>query len=254
MRLSQSRIQAVLPDVSVEVLQEVDSTNSEAKRRLRAGLETPLLLAAEHQTAGRGRQGKQFYSPEGTGIYMTLTVHPDAPLTDAVSVTTRASVAVCRAIRYVTGLQPEIKWVNDLYLGGKKICGILVEADSDFAAGITKHLVIGVGVNVTTAAFPEDLPEAASLSVNADRDQLIAAIARELLKETADLRDHSYLEDYRRWSMVLGKPIVWTLNGEQREATAVSIDEAGGLVIEDADGMRRTLQSGEISLRLRSAE
>ena len=251
MRLSQSRIEAALPELAVEVLQEVDSTNSEAKRRLRAGLTEPLLLAAEHQTAGRGRQGKSFYSPAATGIYMTLTVHPDAPLTDAVSVTTRASVAVCRAIRQVTGLQPEIKWVNDLYLGGKKICGILVEAESDFAAGITKHLVIGVGVNVTTADFPEELTEAASLSVDADRDLLIAAIARELLRETADLQDRSYLEDYRRHSMVLGKPVVWMLNGERREATAVEIDEEGGLVVEDADGTRRTLQSGEISLRVR---
>lgn len=254
MKLDQTRIEALLPGIAVEVLQEVDSTNSEAKRRLKAGLSELLLLAAEHQTAGRGRQGKSFYSPDGTGIYMTLTVHPHAPLTDAVSVTTRASVAVCRAIRQETGLQPEIKWVNDLYLYGKKICGILVEAESDFAAGITKSLVIGVGVNVTTAEFPAELTEAASLAVEADRDRLIAAIARELLRETADLRDGSYLEDYRRWSMVIGREIVWLRNGESRAAKAVAIDETGGLVIEEADGTRLTLSSGEISLRLRSTE
>lgn len=254
MKLDQTRIEALLPGIAVEVLQEVDSTNSEAKRRLKAGLRHPLLLAAEHQTAGRGRQGKSFYSPDGTGIYMTLTVHPHAPLTDAVSVTTRASVAVCRAIRQETGLQPEIKWVNDLYLYGKKICGILVEAESDFSAGITKSLVIGVGVNVTTAEFPTELTEAASLAVEADRDRLIAAIARELLREMTDLRDGSYLEDYRRWSMVIGREIVWLRNGETREAKAIAIDEAGGLVIEETDGTRLTLSSGEISLRLRSAE
>ena len=160
-------------------------------------------------------------------------------------------MAVARAVKKALHLDLQIKWVNDLYLGGKKICGILVEAESDFAVGITKHLVIGVGVNVTTADFPEDLTEAASLSVDVDRDLLVAAIARELLLETADLQDRSYLEDYRRHSMVLGKPVVWTLNGERREATAVEIDEEGGLVVEDADGTRRTLQSGEISLRVR---
>jgi len=253
MKLDQTRIEALLPGIAVEVLQEVDSTNSEAKRRLKAGLHQLLLLAAEHQTAGRGRQGKSFYSPNGTGIYMTLTVHPHAPLTDAVSVTTRASVAVCRAIRQETGLQPEIKWVNDLYLYGKKICGILVEAESDFAAGITKSLVIGVGVNVTTADFPEELTEAASLAVEADRDRLIAAIARELLREMADLRDVSYLGDYRRWSMVLGREIVWMQNGISRTGRALSIEDDGGLTVEADDGTCHTLQSGEISLRVRNA-
>ena len=250
MRLSAARIRDALPGVSVEVFRELDSTNSEAKRRLREGLTAPLLLAAEHQTAGRGRQGKSFYSPDGTGIYMTLTVHPHAPLTDAVSVTTRASVAVCRAIRKVTGLKPAIKWVNDLYLNKKKICGILVEAISDYSAGVTKSLVIGVGVNVTTEDFPEELTAAASLGVAVDRNLLIAAIAGELLKETENLSDRSYLDDYRAWSLVLGRQIVWTLNGERREALAVEIDADGGLVIREENGAVRTLSSGEISVRL----
>lgn len=250
MRLSTARIRAALSDIPVEVFLELDSTNAEAKRRLCAGLSTPLLLAAEHQTAGRGRQGKTFYSPDGTGIYMTLVVHPHAPLTDAVSVTTRASVAVCRAIRKVTGLEPAIKWVNDLYLNDKKICGILVEAISDFSQGITKSLVIGVGVNVTTEEFPDELTAAASLGVAVDRNLLIAAIAGELLKETENLGDRSYLDDYRAWSLVLGKQIVWTLNGERREAHAVGIDEDGGLVIREEGGAVRTLSSGEISVRL----
>ena len=129
-----------------------------------------------------------------------------------------------------------------------------MEAESDFAAGITKSLVIGVRVNVTTAEFPTELTEAASLAVEVDRDLLVAAIARELLREMTDLRDGSYLEDYRRWSMVIGREIVWMRNGESREAKAIAIDEAGGLVIEEADGTRLTLSSGEISLRLRSAE
>jgi len=250
MRLSCEQIQAALPDVRVEVFPELDSTNAEAKRRLKNGLCEPLLLVAEHQTAGRGRQGRSFYSPDGTGIYMTLVVHPNAPLTDAVSVTTRASVAVCRAIRRLTGLNAEIKWVNDLYYNGKKICGILVEAVSDFAESLTKSLVIGVGVNVTTQDFPKELPEAASLGTAVNRSRLTAAIAEELLRETADLHDKSYLSDYRAWSLVLGKKIVWTMDGVKREALAVEIDGEGGLVIREEDGTVRTLRSGEISVRL----
>lgn len=250
MRLSQTAIQNQLPWLTAEVLQEVDSTNSEARRRIKAGLTEPLLLTAEHQTAGRGRQGKTFYSPAGTGIYMTLVLHPNVPLTDAVSVTTRTSVAVCRAIRNMTDLRPEIKWVNDLYLYGKKICGILVEAISDYQAGITQTLIIGVGINVTTQSFPEELQEAASLCVEVDRNRLIAGIAEELRTELSDWKSNAYLGDYRNWSMVLGKPIVWTQNGVVRNATALEIDDRGGLVIQNEDGSRHTLSSGEISVRL----
>lgn len=249
-RLSEDVLQTALPDLEISVLQTVDSTNTEAKRRIVAGLDRPLLVAAEAQTAGRGRQGKFFYSPEGTGIYMTLVVHPNVPVTDAVSVTTRASVAVCRAIRKLTAAKPEIKWVNDLYLGDKKICGILVEAVSDFETGITKSLVIGVGVNIRTVDFPAELTAASLHPEGVSRNELIAEIARQLLAETTDLRDRSYLEDYRRWSLVIGKPIYYWKNDEKREAVAVGIDDNGGLIIEE-HGVRTTLQSGEISVRLR---
>lgn len=248
-RLSADELRAALPELEIDVLETVDSTNTEAKRRLVSDVQKPMLLAAEAQTGGRGRQGRSFYSPAGTGIYMTLAVHPNAALTDAVSVTTRASVAVCRAIRTLTDAEPQIKWVNDLYLGEKKLCGILVEAISDFETGITKSLIIGVGVNVSTTDFP-DLPQACSLQQKLDRNALIIAIAKELLKETADLRDKSYLADYRKWSMVIGREIVFIQNGVQKAAKAIEIDENGGLIVETIDGSCETLQSGEITLRV----
>ncbi len=251
-RLSADELHTLLPNMDVVVLDSVDSTNNEAKRRIVSGGQKPLLVTAESQTAGRGRQGKSFYSPDGTGVYMTLVVHPNAPILDAVSVTTRASVAVCRAIRTLCAVQPEIKWVNDLYLNGKKICGILVEAVSDFETGITKSLVIGVGVNVSTREFPDDLPDAASLSIaGLSRTRLIAEIVKELCRETADLQDRSYLTDYRRWSLVLGKEVKYIRNDGTYFATAVEIDDNGGLIVENDQGERTTLQSGEISLRLR---
>ena len=250
--LSQLRISKALPETDVTVFSCIDSTNTEAKRRIPACGGRAFLLAADEQTGGRGRQGKSFYSPSGTGIYMTLVIHPNVPIVNAVSVTTRASVAVCRAIRACTGLAPQIKWVNDLYLNGKKICGILVEAISDYAAGVTKSLVIGVGVNVTTEQFPE-LPQAGALNPTCtDRNALIAAIAQQLLQITEDLHDASYLNDYRAWSMVLGENVTYTLNGEQKDGRAVAIDECGGLEVEHRDGSRFTLQSGEITLRLRT--
>ncbi len=249
--LSEAELRQRLPGLAVSVLRTVDSTNNEAKRRLLAGETRPMLLTAEEQTAGRGRQGKGFYSPAGTGIYLTLVVHPDLPVTDAVSVTTRASVATARAIRRTTGQTPEIKWVNDLYLDGKKICGILVEAISDFETGITKSLLIGVGVNLTTEQFPEGVVGAGALHPQGvTRTELVAAVTEELQKECADLRDRSYLEDYRAWSMVLGKKIVYWSGETKTEALAVGIDDHGGLIVENEAGQRTTLQSGEISVRL----
>lgn len=249
--LSQEAMEAQLAGVDVCILQAVDSTNTEAKRRIVAGLRTPLLLAAEEQTAGRGRQGKSFFSPAGSGLYLTLVVHPDAPILEAVSVTTRASVAVCRAIRRLTAAKPEIKWVNDLYLDGKKLCGILVEAISDFETGITKSLLIGVGVNVTTAAFPVGVDAASLEGTGISRNDLAAAIAQELLLELSDLHDSSYLKEYRAWSMVLGKEITYWQSGIAHDGQAVDIDGSGGLVVADAHGARKTLQSGEITVRLR---
>lgn len=250
--LSKEALTALLPELEISVLPTVDSTNNEAKRWIAAGMDRPFLVTAEEQTAGRGRQGKSFYSPPGTGIYFTLVVHPGIPVRDAVSVTTMSSVAVCRAIRKLTDLRPEIKWVNDLYWNGKKCCGILVEAVSDFETGITTSLLIGIGVNLTTRDFPEDLPNATALPVTGvSRNQLMAEIVRELLKETADLRSRTYLEDYRAWSCVLGKKIDYYRNGEKKTATAVEIADNGGLVIEDENGVRTTLESGEITVRVR---
>ena len=116
----------------------VDSTNTEAKRLLNAGYRGNFLVVADEQTAGRGRQGKQFYSPRSTGIYMTVVVHHGRRLQDAVSVTTAAGVAVCRAIEELTDKLPQIKWVNDVYIDDKKICGILTEAVVGMESGVAR--------------------------------------------------------------------------------------------------------------------
>ena len=119
-------------DCRVEYYKTLDSTNNVAKRIIAEGEDDVLLVVGEEQTAGRGRQGKSFYSPGGTGIYMSLVVHPMIELQNAVTATTAAAVAVCRAIESLTDKKPMIKWVNDVYLNGKKICGILTEAVTDF--------------------------------------------------------------------------------------------------------------------------
>ena len=135
-------------ECKVEILSTVDSTNLECKRRIREGRELPDLLVANEQTAGRGRLGREFESPEDSGIYMSLHLLPCLQAEDMVLITSAAAVAVCRAIRAVTGDEPVIKWVNDIFLHDKKICGILAEAITGSDGRI--HVVLGIGINVWT--------------------------------------------------------------------------------------------------------
>lgn len=238
-------------DLDVRVYPIVDSTNNEAKRLLAGGLDHAALLLAEEQTGGRGRMGRSFYSPKGTGLYMTLIVPLECQLSDAVHITTAASVAVVRAVEALTDKTLSIKWVNDIYLGDKKICGILTEAVSNFETGSAQSVIVGIGLNVSTTDFPADVSmRAASLfPLDVTRDRIAAAITDELLYACAHLDDRRYIVDYKAHSMVLGKAVTYTENGVTKEAVAVDIDDAGGLVVRDADG-EHTLRSGEITLRV----
>ncbi len=244
-------VTAMKAPVPLYLYPEIDSTNTEAKRLLQNGIPAPFLVVAETQTAGRGRQGKTFYSPGNTGIYMTLAAPMPSDNTDAVALTCRAAVAVWRAVYRITGVTCGIKWVNDLYLGDRKICGILAEA-AGTPDGVP-HVLLGVGVNVFTRDFPGELQHtAAALSrEQMDRAPLLAAIADELLLACTPTDPAEFLDIYRRHSMVLGKDITYTKNNMTYQAHAVAITPDGGLTVRHPDGTEATLHSGEISLRLR---
>lgn len=239
-------------DTVVSVLESVDSTNNEGKRRLAVpGAERELIIAIS-QTAGRGRMGRAFYSPADTGLYMSLLLRRSGDFSSAVYFTTAASVAVARAIERLCDKRPMIKWVNDLYLDGSKICGILTEAVSDFESGLISGVVIGIGVNLKTTDFPEEIRlRATALGDSAPgRCELAAAICAELLEILDALPDTSFLTDYRERSLVLGKQVDFTQHGETKTALAVDIDDRGGLIVKFDDGRTETLSSGEISLRV----
>ena len=218
--------------IRIECLESVDSTNSLAKRMIANGTDEnePMLITADRQTAGRGRQGKSFYSPAGTGIYMSLVLHPNADLQNAVTATTAASVAVCKAIERLTDIKPKIKWVNDVYVNGQKICGILTEAVSDFESGTVTSVIIGIGINISTSDFPSDIENAGCLNSDVNRN------------------DH-FIDYYISRSMIIGCKINYIEKGVSTAATAVSIDKTGGLTVEKENGERVTLRSGEISIR-----
>lgn len=230
------------------VYDAVDSTNNEAKRQAVAGETSPTLLVACEQTAGRGRLGRSFFSPN-SGIYLSVLYPLRAPFDRAVSVTSAASVAVMRAIRGCTGIETDIKWVNDLYRDGKKVCGILAESIVGLSA--QSMLVLGIGVNLRTREFPEELTSiAGTLEGTVTRAVLIAEIYRQLRPFLENPDDDSWLSDYRSRSCVIGKRIEWS-DGEQRmRGKATGINERGELETVDDSGCPHVLRTGEISVRL----
>ena len=233
--------------VTVRVFDEIDSTNTEAKRMVLDGFAGEALLVAHSQTAGRGRMGRSFYSPMQTGAYFSILHTLSTPLCDAVAITSAASVAVMRAIRTLAGIQTDIKWVNDLYYNRKKVCGILTEAVS---AGESTHVIVGIGINLDTADFPEDLQAiAGSLNAQIDTAKLIAEIYRQIAFYLKDSGNRDWLEDYRKHSMVLGRRVSWKDAKALQTGVAEAIDEDGALIIRDENNKLIRLHTGEISIR-----
>ena len=235
----------------IYALKTVDSTNNYAKRLLLDGAAHGTLVIADTQTAGRGRHGKSFFSPPLTGLYLSLILRPKGPLADALPTTLAAAVAVCQAIEELTGQNPRIKWVNDIFYQGKKICGILCEAVSDFESGMVEGLVTGIGINLTTpaAAFGPLSQVAGSLfPPDLSRNRLSAVIAGKLLSLTKELSSPVLLQEYKARSLVLGREIQYQRDGSLHRGLAVDINGQGNLLVRDSQGRIHTLASGEISL------
>lgn len=251
-RLDAARISERLSPFGIEVyvLPRVDSTNTEAKRRAQSGADKPTLIIAESQSAGRGRMGRSFYSPRDTGVYMSLLVEARGGFSQTIGITSAAAVATARAISSICGIETGIKWVNDIYLDDKKVAGILAES---FFVEEKLFLIIGIGVNLYTTDFPEELCDiAGSLrSGKGDRSELAAEICKELITLILALPDRSFMREYRQRSIVLEKRVTFVENGEALEGFAESISDDGALTVLLDDGKRHELKSGEISLKVK---
>lgn len=223
-------------------LTETDSTNRVAKELARQGADHGTVVSALRQTAGRGRLGRSFFSPEG-GIYLSVILRPRLPLADRTLLTPMAAVAVCRAVEELCGVSPRIKWVNDLYLGNKKLCGILCEGTGD-------AVIVGIGLNYAMPpdGFPPDIPATALYPAGGgpvSKQGLTEAIAKAVL--AAEPRE--CMSEYRRRNLVPGKTVtVHPVGGEPYSARALDIDDRGRLVVE-CDRGTMALDSGEVSIR-----
>jgi BirA family biotin operon repressor/biotin-[acetyl-CoA-carboxylase] ligase len=231
--------------VSVYTYRKIDSTNSEAARKLHKNITLPALFVTRSQTAGRGRRGRSFFSKGG--LYMTLALNPETENT--VSLTTLVSVAVARAIDEVCGVKVGIKWVNDIYFEGRKICGILCENVCDPISGESRGVIIGIGVNLGVNDFPNEIKNiAGGLSDSTvSAEKLCAKITENIF--VCINNPETTLRKYKALSIVLGKEITYEQNGITQTAKALDIDPFGGLVVKNQNEEMVTLSSGEITIR-----
>lgn len=236
---------------------EIDSTNSAARRFLEAEADkTGIyegLFVADFQSAGRGRTGHSFYSPSHTGIYMSYFFTPGEGLENASNATTKAAVVARKVLSDAYGIDVGIKWINDLYVGERKVSGILAEAH---ITGVNKgSVIVGIGINLSTEDFPDDIKNRAGSLINdvntgslPSREEVIGKIAAGFHKEMSDLLDLSYLEEYKKHCIILGKDISYMENDKSCIAHAIDIADDAGLIVKMPDGEIRNLKTGEVSL------
>jgi len=258
-RISQPEIERYLTakiiGARMELHSLLDSTNTRAKALAATGAPHGYLVIAESQSGGKGRMGRSFFSPEHSGVYITYVLRPKMLAERAVMITSLAAVAVARAIEALADVDVKIKWVNDLYINGRKVCGILCEASVDFESGGLEYAVLGIGINVTKMAFPEELKDIATSIENecgkpVSRSRLIAEISNQLEALWGQLETGGFMAESRARSNVIGRDVLVIRGDERFEAKALDIDEAGRLVIRAGDTVSR-LGSGEISLKLK---
>ena len=260
-RLSAPGIRKYLKDacreLPITVVEETQSTNTALRALAEAGAPEGTVYIAQSQTGGRGRMGRSFFSPTGTGLYLSLLLRPTTwEPARAAQLTAAAAAAMCEAIREVTGKEPGIKWVNDLLLDGKKVCGILTEASFSMESGVLEYAVLGLGVNVypPEGGFPKELGEIAGAVLDTPgedvRNRLAGEFLNRFLAGYAHPEDRSFLDTYRRRSVAVGRDITVLSGGHERRAFAFGVDDDCRLLVRYDDGTEQALSYGEIRIAI----
>ena len=247
----------VCKGLTLDVRRRVSSTNALLREQAAAGAPDGYTILALSQTAGRGRLGRTFYSPEDTGVYMSILLRPENMLPEqAVKLTTMAAVAACEAIEALLPEQAGIKWVNDIYMRGKKVSGILTEGAFGLESGNMDYIVLGIGFNVYPPqnGFPADISSVAGWIFNErirdGKNMLSAGFLNGFMSFYKAGEDADYISRYRERSFVIGKEINVLYPEGARKALALDVDENCRLVVQFEDGCIEKLSSGEISVRL----
>lgn len=244
-------------NLDLTVLPTAPSTNALVREKANQGCPEGCVIVACEQTAGRGRYGRQFFSPADTGVYLSLLLRPTAySPQQATCLTAAAATAMCQAIEAVTGQQPGIKWVNDIFLHGKKVCGILTEAAVGLETGSLDYMVLGAGINVYPPAegFPEDIQPIAGSVLERSCPEAKNRLTGEFLNRFWDFYTHpecrAYLEDYRARSLAVGRNVTVLSAGRAVSAYAYGIDDDFRLLVRYENGDTEALSYGEIRIQL----
>jgi len=241
---------------NIKVYPAVDSTNREAKEQAADGAVHGTVIIADRQTQGKGRFNRDFYSPPGSGLYMSFILFQNAMgFTSPTAVTVYAAVCACEAIEKACAVNPVIKWVNDLYLYGRKIAGILAEATYDSNNRGIDKIILGIGINISTKNedFPEDIRQrAGSLCpeghLPVSRNILAAGIINRILSPEKP-KEPEIMKRYRKRLFMLGYDVIVSQGNERYKAKALDIDESGCLLVQREDGEILKLLSGEVSIQ-----
>jgi len=241
----------------IHVHESLESTNKTAKEMAISDAAHGTVVISDTQTHGKGRYKRSFFSPPNGGLYMSFILRPEnLRFENVTTVTALAAVSACEAIESVTSLSPKIKWVNDIFIGGKKVSGILTEAVTDFESGSPHWIVLGIGINVNTPTsdFPESIRETAA-SLNGDSGSPISrnVLAAEIINRITDENTQCEKEIFAKYKtrlMVLGEKIsVFPIGADAPyTATAYDINTQGHLIVQTNSGETAALSSGEIQL------
>jgi BirA family biotin operon repressor/biotin-[acetyl-CoA-carboxylase] ligase len=242
---------------SVEVHKTVVSTNTSVKERAAQGAREGTVIVTEEQSGGKGRRGRSFYSPAGSGIYFSILLRPSVKALDATLITTAAAVAVASSIEAVTGVEAKIKWVNDVFCHGKKVCGILTEGSFDMESGGLEYAVLGIGINIKKpeSGYPAEISNVAgAVCENGEpevelRSRLIADVLKSFWGYYKNLAGKAYLNEYKARSFVIGHDVNVISGDASRKAKALDIDDDCRLVVMFEDGNVEALSTGEVSIR-----
>lgn len=253
----QKYLRSEITDMEISVVNAVPSTNVCVREKANMGASEGYLVLANEQTAGRGRLGRNFFSPKDTGIYMSLLLRPkNFSAKQAVRITTMAAVAMCEAIEAVSDDKAEIKWVNDIFVRGKKVCGILTEGSFNLESGLLDYAILGLGINVyqPNNGFPKELSSIAGAVFEENQNDVKNRLASEFLNRfygyyTA-VNQTDYVEQYRKRSFVIGKEVNLTSADESKTAVVIGIDDECRLLVRYPDGTKDCYSSGEISIRI----
>ena len=236
----------------VIVCNQTVSTNVDCKALAESGKFSVVI--AKTQTGGKGRLNRKFYSESG-GVYFSVALNSNLPISSGVNVTTYTAVVVARAIEKFAPVSVQIKWVNDLFISNKKVCGILTEASCDFEQNKLKYAVVGVGVNTDTTTFNSEIENIATsvyneCGVKINKADFISEIIKNLMRAEEEILKGDYLVEYKKRSLVLGKMVTVYSGQEVYDALAVDITNTGALVVEK-HGEKLTVSSGEVSVKLK---